>query len=165
MIKMIIKRAQASDLEEILSIQKIAYKSEAEIYNDFTIPPLLQTLNEIKDEFKTNIFLKAVDDKKIIGSVRGTLINSETCYIGRLIVHPDFQNQGIGTKLMGEIEKNFKECKRFELITGHRSLKNIKLYEKLGYGTYKVEKLTENLNLVYLEKVNKTSSIKENKDE
>lgn len=53
---------------------------------------------------------------------------------------------------MKEIEKNFNEYKRFELITGHRSLKNIKLYEKLGYNIYNVEKLTANLNLVYLEK-------------
>ena len=152
MIKMIIKRAKVSDLEEILSLQKMAYKSEAEIYNDYSIPPLSQTLDEIKDEFKSSIFLKAVENGRIIGSVRGTQLNSKTCYIGRLIVHPDFQNHGIGTKLMEEIEKIFNECKRFKLITGHKSEKNIKLYEKLNYNKYKIEKLTENLNLVYLEK-------------
>lgn len=81
-------------------------------------------------------------------------MDSETCYIGRLIVHPDFQNQGIGTKLMKEIENKFSYCKKFELITGHKSEKNIKLYEKLNYNIYKMEKLTENLNLVYLEKIN-----------
>ncbi|MDI6723333.1 MAG: GNAT family N-acetyltransferase [Methanobacterium sp.] len=95
---MIIKRAKESDLSEILSLQKKAYQSEAEIYNGFKIPPLLQTLDEIKDEFKKGIFLKAVENEKIIGSVMGNLIDSETCYIGRLIIHPDFQNQGIETK-------------------------------------------------------------------
>jgi len=115
MIKMIIKRAKESDLSEILSLQKKAYQSEAKIYNDFSIPPLLQTLDEIKDEFKKGIFLKAVENEKIIGSVRGNLIDSETCYIGRLIVHPDFQNQGIGTKLMKEIEDKFSYCKNLSL--------------------------------------------------
>lgn len=37
MTKTIIKKADVSDLEEILSLQKTAYKSEAEIYNDYTI--------------------------------------------------------------------------------------------------------------------------------
>lgn len=72
MTKTIIKKADVSDLEEILSLQKTAYKSEAEIYNDYTISSLLQTLDEIKNEFKTNIFLKAVITDEIIGSVRGT---------------------------------------------------------------------------------------------
>ncbi|MGF7119584.1 GNAT family N-acetyltransferase [Methanobacterium oryzae] len=136
-------------------LQKIAYKSEAEIYNDFNIPPLLQTLDEINEEFKNSVFLKAVKNEKIIGSVRGTLINPETCYIGRLIVHPNFQNQGIGTKLMEEIEKIFNECEKFELITGQKSLKNIYIYEKIGYKQFKIEKLTESLNLIYLKKINK----------
>lgn len=151
---MIIKRAKISNMGEILSLQKLAYKSEAELYNDFSIPPLVQTPEEIKEEFKNHVFLKVVENERIIGSVRALQINNKTCYIGRLIVHPDFQNQGIGTNLMKEIEDIFKECERFELITGHMSQKNIRLYEKLGYKKFKTTKLTENLNLVYLEKIN-----------
>ena len=150
---MIIKKAEFSDMNEILLLQKLAYESEAKLYNDFNIPPLIQTLKEIEEEFKNHIFLKSMENGKIVGSVRAVLIDSKTCYIGRLNVHPDFQNQGIGTNLMREIENIFKECERFELITGHRSIKNIKLYEKLGYKIFKTEKLTENLNLVYLEKI------------
>ncbi|WP_218105074.1 MULTISPECIES: hypothetical protein [Methanobacterium] len=36
---MITKKAEFSDLEEILQLQKLAYKSEAELYNDFNISP------------------------------------------------------------------------------------------------------------------------------
>ena len=151
---MIIKKAEVSDIDEILSIQKLAYKSEAEIYDDFSIPPLVQTVEEIKEEFKNHVFLKVVQNNRIIGSVRALQIGDKTCYIGRLIVHPDFQNKGIGTKLMKKIEDIFKECQRFELITGHKSMKNIILYQKLDYNIFKTEKATENLNLVYLEKIN-----------
>lgn len=151
---MIIKRAKFSDAEEILTLQKLAYKSEAELYNDFNIPPLTQTLKEVEEEFKNHIFLKVIENKKIIGSVRALLIHPKTCYIGKLIVHPDFQNQGIGTRLMNEIEHIFSECERFNLITGHKSQKNLKLYEKRGYKKFKTERLTENLNMVYLEKSN-----------
>lgn len=148
---MIIEQAKIEDAEEILKLQKLAYLSEAEIYDDYTIPPLTQTLEEIRDDFKRQFFLKATVDEQIIGSVRARL-EDETCFIGRLIVHPRYQNRGIGTKLMHEIEGRFGEAKRFELFTGHRSERNLHLYKKLGYRFFRAEPITENLKLVYLEK-------------
>ena len=57
----------------------------------------------------------------LIGSVRG-YIRDETCYIGRLIVQPEFQNQGIGTRLVDAIENHFKGMPRFEIFTFTRNL-------------------------------------------
>ncbi len=146
-----IERATVADAEEVLSLQKLAYKSEAEIYNDFAIPPLLQSLEEIKRDFENQIVLKATVDGKIRGSVRA-FVKGETCYIGRLIVHPDFQNRGVGTKLMDKIEEIFEEAERFELFTAHKSEKNLYLYQKLGYKVFKTVKANDQLNIVYLEK-------------
>jgi len=89
----IIEKATVSDAGELLVLQKLAYRSEAKIYNDFRLPPLVQTLESMEEDFKNHLFLKAVIDGRIIGSVR---VNARegTCYIGRLIVHPDFQNRG-----------------------------------------------------------------------
>ncbi len=148
---MIIERARASDAEEILSLQKLAFRREAVIYNDFNISPLVQTLNDIDKDFRRQIFLKATIEGRIIGSVRA-FANGETCFVGRLVVHPDFQNQGIGTKLMNEIESLFRTCRRFELFTGNKSERNIYLYQKAGYKIFKTEKITDNITLVYLEK-------------
>ncbi|MFX1394483.1 MAG: GNAT family N-acetyltransferase [Promethearchaeota archaeon] len=149
---MIIEQATINDLGEILELQKLAYQSEAEIYNEYSIPPLTLTLDEIKEDFSSQIFLKIVINNKIIGSVRAYK-EKDTCYIGRLIVHPEFQNQGIGSKLMFKIESIYKEIKRFELFTGYKSKKNLYLYQKLGYRPFKTEKLNENLYLTYLEKI------------
>ena len=146
-----IERAIISDAEEILSLQKLAYRSEAEIYNDFNIPPLVQTLESIEKDFENQYFLKAVMDGKIIGSVRA-YTKEGTCYIGRLIVHPDFQNRGIGTDLMNEIERIFNTCRRFELFTGDKSERNLHLYQKLGYKIFKKVKITDQTMIVYLEK-------------
>jgi ribosomal protein S18 acetylase RimI-like enzyme len=146
-----IERAMVADAEEILSLQKLAYRSEAQIYADFSIPPLLQTLEQIKRDFENQIVLKATVDGKIRGSVRA-FGDGRTCYIGRLIVDPDFQNQGIGTKLMSKIEEMFGDVKRFELFTGHRSEKNLYLYQKLEYKIFKTVKANDRLNIVYLEK-------------
>jgi len=146
-----IEKAEEKDLQEILELQKLAFRSQAEIYNDFTIPPMIQTLDEIKRDFMNQTYLKTILNGKIIGSVRG-YIKNETCYIGRLIVRPDLQNQGIGTKLMREIETIFKSAQRFEVFTGHRGKKNLHLYEKLRYKRFKSEKFNNSLIMIYLEK-------------
>lgn len=145
-----VERATASDAEEMLALQKLAYRSEAAIYDDFNIPPLVQTLESIKEDFENQVFLKAIADG-MIGSVRA-YSREGTCYIGRLIVHPDFQNRGIGTKLMNEIEKFFNTCKRFELFTGDKSERNLYLYQKLNYKIFKRAKITDQTNIVFLEK-------------
>ncbi|OGO80856.1 MAG: GNAT family N-acetyltransferase [Clostridiales bacterium GWC2_40_7] len=138
------------DLDEILELQKLAYKSEAEIYNDFTIPPLTQTLEDLEQEAKESIILKVVENGRIVGSVRA-FEKDGTCYIGKLIVHPEYQNKGIGKKLMAAVEKCFKVV-RYELFTGHLSEKNLALYEKLSYKRFREEKINDGLRFVYLEK-------------
>ena len=122
------------DAEEILRLQKLAFRSEAAFYNDFTIPPLIQTLDGMLADIKTKIVLKLTVDGAIIGSVRG-YVKDKTGHIGRLIVHPQFQNHGIGSQLMRAVEDKLKSAGalRYELFTGDRSERTIRLYQKLGY--------------------------------
>jgi ribosomal protein S18 acetylase RimI-like enzyme len=152
--EVIIKMASIKDAEEILELQKFAYVSEAEIIDDFTIPPLHETINEILSEFEHQIFLKVECDNKIIGSVR-TYMEKGTCYISKLIVHPNHQNVGIGTKLLHEAEKQFPDAERYELFTGQKSERNLHLYKKNGYRIFRSTVVSEKLTLVFLEKINK----------
>jgi len=146
-----ISQATLEDAVEILALQKLAYQSEAQIYNDWTIPPLLQTAEEIKDEFDASIFLKAVREHSIVGSVRARMMGT-TCHIGRLIVHPKWQNGGLGTRLMTEIEIIHRDAARFELFTGSQGIGNLHLYHKMGYQEFRREPLNSQVGLVYLEK-------------
>lgn len=146
-----IKKAQKEDLEEILKLQYLAYQSEAKLFGNMDIPPLMQTLEEVYDEFQKGAILKAVDDGGIIiGSVRAYQ-DGGTVYIGKLMVHPSKQGQGIGTQLLLEIEKQYLN-QRYELFTSTRSEKNIALYQKLGYEIFDEEQVTEELRFVYMEK-------------
>jgi hypothetical protein len=54
---------------------------------------------------------------------------------------------------MNGIEEQFQGCKRYELFTGKNSVKNIYLYEKLGYRIFKEEEISKKLSFVYLEKI------------
>ena len=147
-----ILRADISDAAEILALQRIAYQSEAVIYDDWSIPPLTQTLNEIKKEFDELTFLKVRDSDRLIGSVRASM-HDGACYVGRLIVHPAFQNKGLGTRLMLAIETEFPSVRRFELFTGSRSAGNIRLYERLGYQIFRTDRLSPQVELVFMEKL------------
>lgn len=146
-----ITRANLTDAAEILALQKLAYQSEAERYNDYTLPPLSQTLAEIQADFDRMVMFKAVIDGQIVGSVRGQELDG-TCHIGRLIVHPDFQNRGIGNKLMDALEGHFTHVKRFELFTGHLSDPALHVYRKRGYVDFKRKELDTH-TLIYLEKI------------
>lgn len=147
--------ADEYDLNEILNLQKDAYQQEAEIYNNFEIPPLTQTIDSLREDWQNGVILKATKSEEIVGSVRA-ILNDNICKIGRLIVKPNFQNQGIGKLLMQNIEKAFSESHVFELFTGDKSEKNLSLYRRLGYIDVKTEQISNNLSLIYLQKTNKS---------
>ena len=148
-------RAVPKDAEELLKIQRLAYQSEAELYNNSDIPPLKETSSEITEQFSTHIFLKAISQGEIVGTVRAFETNG-TCHIGRLAVRPDMQGKGIGYALIKEIEKYYKP-NRFELFTGSKSDKNIRLYQKLGYIIYKTANYgCGEIEIFYMEKMRKS---------
>ena len=147
----VIKKAERSDLKEILLLQYLAYQSEADLFGSRDIPPLKQTLDEVVEEWSSGTILKMVDDNNtIIGSVRAQERDG-TVYIGKLMVHPDHRHKGYGTMLLSEIEKCFPDM-RYELFTSTRSIDNIRLYQKLGYTIFARKVVNDELEFVYMEK-------------
>jgi len=147
-----ILKAVKEDLTKILELQKFAFISEAELHNDYSIQPLTQTVEELEKEFEDCLILKMVENNDIVGSIRA--YEKDNCvYVGKLIVHPDYQNKGYGTRLLNEIETYF-ECKTFELFTSSISEKNMYLYKKNGYKEIKREKGFGDIVFAFLEKKN-----------
>jgi ribosomal protein S18 acetylase RimI-like enzyme len=154
--RVVIERADVVDAQAILDLQKLAYLSEAAIYDDYTLPPLTQTLEGVVADFARHVVLKASLDGRLVGSVRGRL-DGATCFVARLIVHPDVQDRGIGTALMRQLEQRFPEAERFELFTGVLSERPLHLYDKLGYRAIRTERQTDKVDIVFLEKPRESS--------
>lgn len=147
----VISAAVPDDAPAILALQRLAYESEARLYNDRSIPPLTQTLDSLIEEFQSHTILKAVIDGRIVGSVRCRTVNGD-CTIGRLIVDPQLQGRGIGSSLLRAAEAEASEAAKLSLFTGSRSEANIRLYRRHGYEIVRTEKLSPAISLVFMEK-------------
>lgn len=152
-----ITTAEIGDAPAILALQYEAYQSEARLYDDWRIPPLTQTLDELVGEFHSGIVLKATAGAALLGSVRARQVGG-TAHIGRLCVAPDMQRRGIGGALLGQIEAAFPAAERYELFTGSRSEGNIRLYQRNGYAVIREQRLSENVTLVFLGKPNEITA-------
>ncbi|MFF3754274.1 GNAT family N-acetyltransferase [Streptomyces sp. NPDC002018] len=147
--------ASAQDAEHILKLQYLCYQSEAELYGDYTIEPLTQTLDDLKAEIDRGYCLVARLGDEVVASVRGSVDATGTARIAKLIVHPRLRHHGLGGRLLDAIEAHFAAepaAKRFQLFTGHRSEGNLRLYRSRGYATVSTEQIAPRLRLVTMEK-------------
>lgn len=143
--------ATSADAAPILALQRRAYAAEARLYDDWTIPPLTQSLASLLAEIESTTVLKACVGGALVGSVRARLAE-QTCLVGRLFVEPLRQRQGIGGALLAAIEAQFVSAAVFELFTGSRSESNIRLYRRHGYAVATIRRLSAQVDIVVMRK-------------
>ncbi|MEV5748263.1 GNAT family N-acetyltransferase [Actinoallomurus sp. NPDC052308] len=147
-----IEPAGPEDAGELLTLQRAAYATEARIYGDPELPPLVQTLDELVAELDRGVAFKVTYGRRIVGAVRGR-VEGDLLRIGRLTVAPDFQGRGLGTALLAAIEESVVPgARRATLFTGHLSTANLRLYERLGYAEERRVPLGPGVDLIHLTK-------------
>jgi predicted N-acetyltransferase YhbS len=148
-----ISPAGPADAGEILTLQRAAFVSEAQLHGDPFLPPLVESLDQLRGVLAgTAIVLKATLGARIVGSVRGQF-NGRTCLVSRLIVAPDQQGRGIGAALMTSLESEaVQRAEMCVLFTGHLSIGNLRLYRRLGYTETHRERVADHLTLVHMRK-------------
>jgi ribosomal protein S18 acetylase RimI-like enzyme len=155
----LIKPADINDAPAILALQKMAFRSEAELYNNYKLPPLLQSLESIKEDFAVYRFFKLLIENQIVGSLKVRLIDNNILWIGRLIIHPEFQNRGLGKALMQFIEQEYQQVAGFELFTGEKSIRNIHFYKGQGYSITGTYNEPENSDIVIVKMIKMNQNI------
>lgn len=153
-----IRRALPDDAAQILELQRAAYRIEAERYDDFTLPPRTETLDDLSATFTTHTILvarriaAAATTDPIVGTVRARVVG-ETAHVARLAVCPALHGRGIGRQLLTAIEQAVAPVERYELFTGHRSDRNLRMYERAGYRHTRTVPDSDRVSLTFLEKV------------
>ncbi|MCR2810995.1 MULTISPECIES: GNAT family N-acetyltransferase [unclassified Microbacterium] len=120
-----------ADAGEVLTIQRAAFVSEALIYGDPDMPPLVQTLEELAAELQDADGWVARVGGRMVGAIR-TREADGVLLIGRIAIAPDMQGAGIGRRLLQAAEEHSSAAEA-ELFTGSLSEANIRLYESCGY--------------------------------
>ncbi|MFG2000193.1 GNAT family N-acetyltransferase [Spirillospora sp. NPDC048911] len=148
-----IEPAEPADAGEILTVQRAAYVSEAQLYGDPFIPPLVESQEQLRKMLGADsVVLKAVAGQRLVGAVRAQF-SDHTCLIGRLVVVPDMQGRGIGRRLMEALEREvIARADACVLFTGHLSDGNLRLYRRLGYAETHRERVAAHLTLVHMRK-------------
>lgn len=153
-----IQQACANDLENILQLQKQAFTAVAQLLNNHNIQPLHQNLQEITAEYNKGIILKYLSPQnELIGSIRAYEDDNATCHVGKLIVQPSHQNQGIGRKLLETIETHFPNCTKFSLFTVEDTPNTAYLYQKAGYHIV-AQRSIDHSSMLIMEKINTHST-------
>ena len=103
--------------------------SNPDAFNDAVLTPEI-----IKSRIREEIVFIAEIDGKIVGIISGMKERKSFC-VKTLAVHPHYRNEGIGERLIMEIEKCAKEnnCKKLWLTVVPSMEKAIHLYKKLKY--------------------------------
>lgn len=127
----VIGHATEQDAGEVLTLQRAAFVSEAQIYGSADMPPLTQTLPEVEAELRSSSGLTARKNGRLVGVIRFVEADG-VLLIGRIAIAPDAQGEGIGRALLEAAEQS-SDAAVSELFTGSLSEANIRLYEACGY--------------------------------
>ena len=143
--------ADVDDAGELLTLQRAAYVTEAQLHDDLWLPPLVQSLAELRGELERSTAFKVVTrEGRIVAGVR-VAVEAGSAHVNRLAVAPDWQGRGLGTALLEHVHATLPEgVSRVELFTGSRSLANLRLYERLGYAEFDRTLLPNGHELVHL---------------
>ena len=129
-----VRDIRIEDAGEVLTLQRAAFVQEALIYGTPDMPPLTQTLDELVHELHDNLGRVALAGPRIVGAVRARL-DDGLLLVGRLVIAPDQQGNGVGSRLLSAVEERGREngATEAELFTGSLSEANLRLYERDGY--------------------------------
>jgi ribosomal protein S18 acetylase RimI-like enzyme len=146
-----ISEATERDAEQIFRLQYLCFQSEAALYGNYRIDPLVQSLDSVREEVASDCVCVA----RLGDEVVGTVTEDGAAAIGKLCVHPRLQGHGIGARLLRAAETKLAEergAKKFRLSTGHRSEGNLRLYRRVGYETVGTSEGSDGVPMIVLEK-------------
>ncbi len=137
---------------ELLTVQRAAFLDEARLYGTVDIPPLTETLADIRREVAATLTFGAFAGHRLVGSARLTL-DGPVGWVSRVAVAPDQQGRGIGGALLAHLEAAAPAgVTAFQLCAGGRSDANVAMYERRGYREFERRRDAAGVELICMRK-------------
>lgn len=132
---LILERAIKNDAPKLTEIQKASFDDESKHFNNNEIcGPLGYDSVSWQEEMMQNCeYFKLLYNGEIIGGALIFIESNQVHNLGRIFIDPNYQNQGIGKKVMKEIEGSFPDSTKWWLDTPSWSVKNHHFYIKCGF--------------------------------
>lgn len=128
-----VARVRPSDAGELLTLQRACWVQEAHDNPGVRIPALHETLGDVEEWIARGTVLVVRAAGRLVAAVRATQ-RGEAWDIGRIMVAPDLQGQGLGRRLLELVEAEAPPgVTTYELFTGAGSHRNQRMYKKAGY--------------------------------
>ena len=154
-MKIVLVKAQESDMKEIWKMQVGAFKSLLEKYQDYDMNPATESYENVLNKYKqpwTSYYFIIRNNEKV-GAVR--VIDKKDGSRKRIApiwIMPLHRNQGLALLAIKELEKLYGSS-HWELDTILQEKGNIYLYEKLGYRRIdKIEHIKDGMDIVFFQK-------------
>ncbi len=95
-------RLTVTDAGEILTLQRAAYVTEAQLHDDLQMPALTQSLADLEAELAdpANAAFGVREEGRLIACLRVSRVDDSTAEVRRIAVAPDRQGLGLGTALL-----------------------------------------------------------------
>ncbi len=117
-----------------------------EIYQACMWKSYLNNDEQLLESFNSSIYIYgAYSENKLIGFIRSVGDIHHIVLVQDLIVHPDFQEKGIGTQLLKHVIDKYQNSRMFIIITDLEDERDNKFYQKFGF-----KKIIEKKMITYI---------------
>ncbi len=125
--------------EELWAMQHAAYRQEARLIGVAGLPPLQETVQSLQNCGETFYGFYS-EDEELAGAISTEAGEKGELVICRVMVHPEFFRQGIGTRLLRHVLSEAPSGTLAVVTAEARNTPAVRLYENSGFipaGTFK----------------------------
>ena len=116
--------------QDVVKLEDVLHLYQAVGWTNYTNQP--QMLEQALPH--SLVVYLAFDGEKIVGLIRLVGDGFSSVFVQDLIVLPSYQRQGIGSLLMKEALKDYKDAYQVQLVT-EQTEKNVGFYRSIGFET------------------------------
>ena len=112
-----------------VTVEDVLPLYEAVGWTNYTTKPEM-----LKAAFENSLHVLAAfnEEGKLVGVLRAVGDGASILFIQDILVYPEYQHQGIGTKLLQQTLEKYKNVYQIQLTTDN-SMKTISFYESNGF--------------------------------